>query len=413
MNRVTTDVLIVGGGPAGISAAIAASASEGVKITVVDDNPRLGGQIWRAELGKIKSPEARELIHLLDQDRITIVNDASVVAHDAGSLVADTPSENIRIEYNKLILATGARERFLPFPGWTLPNVFGAAGLQALVKGGLDVKDKRVVVTGTGPLLLVVAEYLISNGARVIAICEQTTNRKLDRFALGLWRSPSKITEGISLRARLRGVPYYRNAWVSAAEGKAELQSVTIRHFGTTANIDCNMLACGFHLVPNIELAQLLGCEIVDGFVSVDDYMQTSVSDVYCAGEPTSIGGVDAAIVEGKIAGFAATGRLDRADSLWQTRKKTAAFAKALDQAFGLRDELKALSTSSTIVCRCEDVQYGKLTEYDDFRMAKLQTRCGMGSCQGRICGAAVEFLFGWKDRSVRPPIFPVKMENL
>jgi NADPH-dependent 2,4-dienoyl-CoA reductase/sulfur reductase-like enzyme len=408
-----TDVLIVGGGPAGMSAAIAAAQSGGIAITVVDDNPRLGGQIWRAELGKIKSPDAQALIALLDEQKITIVNNASVFAHDKNSLLAEIPSGTIQIEYKKLILATGARERFLPFPGWTLPNVFGAAGLQALVKGGFDVRDKRVVVAGTGPLLLVVAEYLISKGAKVVAICEQTTNKKLDRFALGLWRTPSKIAQGISLRGKLRRIPYYRNSWVTAANGESELRRVTIQHFGTSADIECDMLACGFHLVPNIELAQLLGCEIVAGYVAVDENQQTSLPDVYCAGEPTSIGGVEAAIVEGKIAGYAATGHFKQADSLLRTRRKTTAFAKALDQAFDLRDELKSLASSSTVVCRCEDVQYGKLISYDDFRMAKLQTRCGMGSCQGRICGAAVEFLFGWNDRSVRPPIFPVKMENL
>ena len=209
------------------------------------------------------------------------------------------------------------------------------------------------------------------------------------------------------------GIPYYRNSWVSAAHGESELRSVTIEHFGTTANVECDMLACGFHLVPNIELAQILGCEIADGYVAVDDYQQTSVSDVYCAGEPTSIGGVEAAVVEGTIAGFAATEQIKEARSLFRSRKKTTAFAKVLNQAFELREELKTLAASSTIVCRCEDVQYGKLISYDDFRIAKLQTRCGMGSCQGRICGSAVEFLFGWKDRSVRPPIFPVKMENL
>jgi NADPH-dependent 2,4-dienoyl-CoA reductase/sulfur reductase-like enzyme len=413
VNKVTTDILVIGGGPAGMSAAIAAAKSGGVAVTVVDDNPRLGGQIWRAELGNTKSPEALELIALLDEERITIVNNASVFAHDANSLLAESPRGKIQIEYKKLILATGARERFLPFPGWTLPNVFGAAGLQALVKGGLHVADKRIVVAGTGPLLLVVAEYLISKGAKVVAICEQTSNKKLDRFALGLWRTPSKIVQGISLRGKLRGIPYYRNSWVSAALGDSEVRGVTIQHFGTSADIECDMLACGFHLVPNIELAQLLGCEIVGGYVAVDDHQQTSVSDVYCAGEPAGIGGVDAAIVEGKIAGFAATGQSKQADSLLPTRIKTTAFAKALDQAFELRDELKSLAASSTVVCRCEDVQYGKLISYDNFRMAKLQTRCGMGACQGRICGSALEFLFDWKDRSVRPPIFPVRMENL
>lgn len=413
MNRVATDVLIVGGGPAGMSAAVAASRVGGVDIMVVDDNPRLGGQIWRTELGKTKSTEASQLLAALEQEKITVANNVSVFANDGNSLLAETPYGTVQIEYKKLIIATGARERFLPFPGWTLPSVFGAAGLQALVKGGLDVADRRIVVAGTGPLLLVVAEYLASKGARLVAICEQTSNRKLDRFALALWRRPSKIAQGISLRGKLRGIPYYKNSWVSAALGTSQVNSVTIERFDKTEVIACDMLACGFHLVPNIELAQLLGCEIDDGFVAVDDHQQTSLPDVYCAGEPTGIGGIDAALIEGKIAGFAATRQMDHLASLLRLRKKTAAFAQDLNKAFELRAELKDLAASSTIVCRCEDVQYGKLTEYDDFRMAKLQTRCGMGACQGRICGSAVEFLFGWKDRSVRPPIIPVKMENL
>ena len=410
---MTTDILVVGGGPAGMSAALAASANGDVKVTVIDDNPGLGGQIWRAELGKVKSSEARALISSIEQQKITIVNNASVFACGGSSLQAEVPTGKIEIEYEKLVLATGARERFLPFPGWTLPNVFGAAGLQALVKGGFVVRDKRVVVAGTGPLLLVAAEYLASQGARIVAMCEQATNKKVDRFAIGLLRRPSKMIQGIALRGRLRGVPYYRNSWVTAAHGISHLRGVTIRRFVGKADIECDILACGFHLVPNIELAQLLGCRIVDGYVVVDDHQQTSVSGVYCAGEPTGIGGVDAAIVEGKIAGFAATGQLKKAYSLRRNRKKTSAFARTLDDVFGLRDELRTLATSSTIVCRCEDVQYRKLTEYNDFRTAKLQTRCGMGACQGRICGPAVEFLFGWNDSSVRPPIFPVKMENL
>ena len=413
MTKMTTDILIVGGGPAGMSAALAASTDPGIKVTVIDDNPRLGGQIWRAELGKTKSRESNELIALLDDNRIDVVNNASVFAADRNKLLADIRNERIDIEYRKLIIATGARELFLPFPGWTLPNVFGAAGLQALVKGGMSVKDRRVVVAGTGPLLLVVAEYLKSKGARVAAVCEQTSNRRLDRFALGLWRSPSKVAQGLSLRGKLRGVPYYRNSWVVRAFGGSQLSGVTIMRFGKEVELECDLLACGFHLVPNTELAQLLGCELSDGFISVDEYQQTSVRNVYCAGEPTGIGGIDASLVEGEIAGFAATGQFDKAGERFGERDRTTAFADALDRTFALRDELKTLPADSTLVCRCEDVQYGKLTEYSDFQTAKLQTRCGMGSCQGRVCGAAAEFLFGWRDRTVRPPIFPVKMENL
>ena len=413
MRRVATDILIAGGGPAGMSAALAASSAAGVRVTVIDDNPLLGGQIWRAELGKTKSREALELIELLDQNRIEVINNASVFAIERSALLAETAGGSIEIEYRKLILATGARERFLPFPGWTLPNVFGAAGLQALVKGGLSVDGQRVVVAGTGPLLLVVAEYLKSKGARIVAICEQASHRRLDRFALGLWRTPSKVAQGISIRAKLRGVPYYRNSWVASAFGGSELNGVAIQRFGKMVQLECDLLACGYHLVPNTELAQLVGCSLTRGFVSVDDYQQTSVTDVYCAGEPTGIGGVDASIIEGEIAGYAAAGQFDKAEALFRLRDRTTAFANALDQAFALRDELKELAADSTMVCRCEDVQYGKLTEYSDFQTAKLQTRCGMGSCQGRVCGTALEFLFGWRDRSVRPPIFPVKMENL
>ncbi|HKP69494.1 MAG TPA: FAD-dependent oxidoreductase [Pyrinomonadaceae bacterium] len=413
MSKLTTDILIVGGGPAGMSAAVGASQKDGTKITVVDDNPHLGGQIWRADLGKIKSAEAQELIALLEQQKISILNNAAVFARTGNALHVETPSGKIEIEYKKLILATGARERFLPFPGWTLPNVFGAAGLQALVKGGLNIQDKRVVVAGTGPLLLVVAEYLASKGARIAAICEQASNKKLDRFALGLWRWPSKIAQGISLKAKLRSIPYYRNSWITAANGESLLHSVTVKRLNKTEVIECEMLACGFHLVPNTELAQLFGCSILDGFVAVDDFQETSIPNIFSAGEPTGIGGVEAAVVEGKIAGLAAIEEWDRARALFKVRHRTSTFAKALDRTFELREELKSLASSSTFVCRCEDVQYGKLTEFGDFRMAKLQTRCGMGACQGRICGAAVEFLFGWKDRSVRPPIFPVKMENL
>ena len=413
MDRSTTDVLIVGGGPAGMSAALAASMRSDFRVTIIDDNPMLGGQIWRGELGKIRSSEALELITALDERRIHVVNNASVFAADADALLIETAMGPLQIEYRKLILATGARERFLPFPGWTLPNVFGAAGLQALVKGGMSVENKRVVVSGTGPLLLVVADYIRSKGAKVLAICEQTSNRKLDRFALGLLRTPAKLAQGVALRGRLRGVPYYKNSWVVSARGSSELQGVTITRFRETAFLDCDLLECGFHLVPNIELAELLGCRMADGFVKVDEHQQTSRPAVFCAGEPTGIGGVEASIVEGKIAGYAATDQQDRAYRLFGAREKTTAFANALDRTFELRGELKKLAAVSTVVCRCEDVQYGKLREFTDFRTAKLQTRCGMGSCQGRVCGTAVDFLFGWKDRSVRPPIFPVRMESL
>jgi NADPH-dependent 2,4-dienoyl-CoA reductase/sulfur reductase-like enzyme len=177
--------------------------------------------------------------------------------------------------------------------------------------------------------------------------------------------------------------------------------------------IKCDYLACGFHLVPNTELASLLGCRLEDGYVLVDDLQRTSVPNALCAGEPTGIGGVELSLLEGEIAGLAATERTAEARELFDERKKLSNFARSLEQTFQLRAELQDLPHPETIVCRCEDVPYARLRQYDSWRAAKLQTRCGMGPCQGRVCGPACGFLFNWSPDSVRPPIFPVRVESL
>jgi D-hydroxyproline dehydrogenase subunit alpha len=164
--------------------------------------------------------------------------------------------------------------------------------------------------------------------------------------------------------------------------------------------------------IPNTELPSLLGCEIENGYVRVDDFQRTTLPQAFCAGEPTGIGGIELALVEGQIAGLASGERADEARSLFGERKKLRAFAQALDRAFQLRTELQRLPSPETIVCRCEDVSYSRLSQCDSWRAAKLQTRCGMGPCQGRVCGPATQFLFRWNPDSVRPPIFPVRIES-
>ncbi|MBK7933690.1 MAG: FAD-dependent oxidoreductase [Pyrinomonadaceae bacterium] len=414
MSRLATDILIVGGGPAGLAAAAAASETAGKCITVVDDNPNLGGQIWKASLGRFRSAEARNLIDALSTGKVHIVNHAQVFGSlNTCTLLAETPEGSLELEFEKLIIATGAREMFLPFSGWTLPNVCGAGGLQALVKGGLKIENRRVVVAGTGALLLVVAEFLKTKGANVVAIAEQAPVAKINRFALGLWRSPTKILQAIDLKRKLFDIPYLTDCWVKSAGGESNLTTVELTRRGKNWTVECDYLACGFHLVPNTELAAVLGCRIEEGFVSVNEYQETSIENIFCAGEPTGIGGVEASLIEGKIAGLTACGETEKASRLFTRRGKARRFGDTLNKTFALREELKLLPNADTIVCRCEDIDYGRLTEFSNFRDAKLQTRCGMGPCQGRICGTATNFLFGWKPGSVRPPIFPVKMENL
>ncbi len=405
-----SDVLVIGAGPAGLAAAYRA-AQAGLRVTVVDDNAAAGGQIWRSELAKPPSREAQVWFEKVRSADIRFINGARVFQQPrVGTLLAETPSGVRELSYTNLVLATGACERFLPFPGWTLPNVMGAGGLQALVKTGLPIEGKRVVVAGSGPLLLAVAAYLRGRSAEVLLIAEQASQLQLAKFGLSL---VGKMSQAFSLKRQLRGVGYLSGCWVTAAHGADKLESVTLGRGGKRWQVSCDYLACGFHLVPNVELAELLSCVVENGGVKVDQFQQTSVGNVYGAGEATGIGGLELSLVEGEIAGLAAAGKHDEARGLFPVREQQRKFAERLNRTFALREELKHLAANETIVCRCEDVTFERLREYDSWRAAKLQTRCGMGPCQGRVCGSAVEFLFGWRAESVRPPVLPVRVESL
>nr|MBP6822904.1 NAD(P)/FAD-dependent oxidoreductase [Acidobacteriota bacterium] len=372
------------------------------------------GQIWRGDQAQPSSPEASKWFERMKSVNVCFVHGARIFAQpEAGRLLAETADGNCDLRFEKLILATGARERFLPFPGWTLPGVTGAGGLQALAKSGFPVAGKRIVVAGSGPLLMAVAAYLKKRGAEVLLIAEQAGWSRLMRFGKALLGQPSKITQAISLKKQLGGVPYLPGCWPVAAKGEGKLESVTMRRGDKTWEVECDYLACGFYLTPNTELAAMLGCAIENGVVAVNESQQTLLSNVFCAGEATGIGGLELSLVEGQIAGLAAAGREDEARRLFAERAKQRRFAEVLNGTFALREELRALPTAETFVCRCEDVSFERLQKQTSWREAKLQTRCGMGPCQGRICGVATEFLFGWGMESVRPPIFPARLENL
>ena len=176
---------------------------------------------------------------------------------------------------------------------------------------------------------------------------------------------------------------------------------------------ECDLLACGFGLAPNVELPLALGCQLDNGFVRVDPWQAGSVAGVYAAGELTGIGGAEAALVEGEIAGLAAGGREEAARALLARRAAWRRFGAALANAFALREEVARLAAAATLVCRCEDVSFDRMKSFAGWRDAKLQTRCGMGTCQGRVCGAAAKVLFGWGMESVRPPVLPGRVESL
>jgi NADPH-dependent 2,4-dienoyl-CoA reductase/sulfur reductase-like enzyme len=406
------DVAVIGAGPAGIAAAVAASES-GARVALLDDNPAPGGQIWRGGRNAYDHPEAGHWLDQLSKSGVTSIAGTRVFYVQNGALEAESDHSLCQLLYGKLILATGARELFLPFPGWSLPNVFGAGGLQALVKCGLPVKGKRVVVAGTGPLLLAVAAYLSERGAVVACIAEQARSSQLRAFTLAMASFPRKLVEAAQLRFRSRRAPYLTSSWPVAALGQERLESVQISDHHRVREIACDYLACGFHLVANLELARALGCRVTDGAVEVSELQETSQPGVYCAGEPTGIGGMELSIVEGQIAGYAAAGRIIPTKQLLATRERYRRVVRAMKKAFALRPELAALATPDTLLCRCEDISLADAQKHASWRAAKLHSRCGMGPCQGRVCGAAAEFLFGWTMDSSRPPIFPVRCSSL
>src|SRR5579871_2805471 len=207
------DVLVVGGGPAGMAAA-ARAAQSGVRVGVVDDNLALGGQIWRGAEQDAHALERSHWSEVLKRAGVRLLCGLRVTDQPApGILVVEGTEEHRELKYHKLILATGARERFLPFPGWTLPNVMGAGGLQAMVKSGLPIEGKRVIIAGSGPLLLAVAKYMRAHGAKVPLVAEQASDGALFRFAAGLVRHPGKLLQTVQFGTSLLGIRRPTSCW--------------------------------------------------------------------------------------------------------------------------------------------------------------------------------------------------------
>ena len=410
MQTFDCEILILGAGPAGLSAALAAARC-GKSVMILDDNPRPGGQIWR-DGPQVSLPQhARQLRQAVaEQPRITLLNGARLIARPTPhSVVFETADDCGEIRWQRLILCCGARELSLPFPGWTLPGVTGAGGLQAQIKHGLQLKGERVVIAGSGPLLLAVASTVKRAGGNIVAIIEQAPMTALARFAAGLWRWAEK------LRQFGEGFPahYHSASQVTHAQGDSYLQSVTVRHQGKSREIVCDRLAIGYGLVPNIEPAAIFGCKTENQAIWVDAEQRTSVQDIYAAGECTGFGGSELALAEGEIAGYAAANCLENAQTAITAHDRWQRFARALHVTFALPDSLKDVVTPDTLLCRCEDVRCGDVQHAESWQAAKLASRCGMGACQGKTCATSARWLYGWSLPQPREPLSPARIDTL
>ncbi len=420
VEAIECDVAVVGAGPAGIAAACRAAES-GVRTVLLDEGWTPGGQIHRRLPGSDAPEAARGWLERLASSGASVRSSSSVYdawrEGDLFRLRAESQTgEALDLRAKRVVVATGARELFLPFPGWTLPGVMGAGAAQALWKSGASMAGKTAVVAGSGPLLLAVAASLTKAGARVALVAEQTGAAALARFTAELLRFPGKLAEAVRYRSAFLGVPYRTGTWVAEAKGAGRLEGVGLTDGRARFDLPCDLAAVAYGLVPNGELARLLGCATRRGCVEVDALQQTRVPGVFCAGEPCGVAGVEVAVAEGEIAGLAAAGAVAKPREvrrLSAERERGRRLAAAMHRAFRPRPELRDLPRPEDIVCRCEDTRLSALSSCGSLREAKLSSRAGMGPCQGRICGPALSFLFGWDSDTVRPPVKPAALGSL
>ncbi|HWK28802.1 MAG TPA: FAD-dependent oxidoreductase [Solirubrobacter sp.] len=443
-SELQVDVAVVGGGPAGMAAAVTARRA-GAAVAVIDEYAAPGGQIWRRRFDEAGEAAPRSLP---DEGRARVAAFAACGATLlAGRSVWGTPEPGVLlltgagpsvVRAGAIVLATGAYDRPVAFPGWTLPGVLTAGGAQALAKGQGVLPGRRVLLAGAGPFLLPVAAQLAALGAEVVAVAEATRRRDWLAAAPRMAAHPGRLAEYARYRRRVRRIVWGHA--IARAEGDGRVQRATLVPVGPdwapcgrerSFEVDAVCTAYGF--LPSVDLARALGCELAGDAVAHDADMATSVAGVFVAGEASGVGGAELAVAEGELAGAAAAAhvvaspppraaasspRVAAPDlaALRARRAKLAAFADVLADLFDPRPGLLALAAPDTVLCRCEDVTAGAV----DAAVAagartpsalKILTRCGQGPCQGRVCERLVAARVPEPERyHARAPLRPIPL---
>ena len=463
-DSTTYDLLVVGGGPAGISAARAARRA-GLSVVLVDERPSLGGQIFKQPGPGFSVPDpagldrqaraGRSLIASLDGLGVDVRLRTAVVAVEGREtvLVADG-QRAAAVVTARTVVATGAHDRPVVFPGWTLPGVMTAGGLQTLAKTQRVLPGRRMVFAGSGPVALAFPAQLAHYGAVVVEALEAGPAPRPGDIArlLGAARGNTDLLRDAAryrtmlLRHR---VPVRYGRIVVRAEGDGRVEQVVHAAVdadwrvipGTERSVDADVLCLGYGFVPSLELMRLLGCvfdhdeNLGGAVVRRDRWLRTTVDGIYAAGDGTGVEGSYVAIDEGTIAGVAAAldaGRLDdaRADELVgeaRTRlRRRRSLIAATRRLYRVGPGVYELATDDTVVCRCETVRQGTLIaavdSTDDINVVKAYTRAGMGPCQGKNCQRHIAALIAARHRrpmadvplaTARMPLRPVPIGQL
>jgi len=453
-------VVIVGMGPAGISAAIEL-AQCGLDVALVDENEEPGGQVYR-------HPPKEFTIHNKDflglryhvgqplmqqfyqhKDNLKILTGTLVWGAFEDSRLSLLQGNEIKIiEFDNLLLCEGAMERSIPFPGWTLPGIMTIGGLQKLLLHQRLLPGKRIVLSGSSPLLFPVAASLLKAGGEIVALCDTLTRKESISLFPEIIRQRGLLRESFSYLFPVykHFVPIHRPYAIVGAAGDSRVNEVTISKLderwnpiaGSERKMAVDIVAVSYGFLPLSRLTRLCGCKQIFDPVQrywkpwTDEHLQTSISNVYSAGDSAGVGGADLAEVDGRIVAVhlaAETGQIsaqeykNRITPLFKKKERINRYVTALNRVFAPRTGLYNIMDDDTIVCRCEQITAKEIYDgidnknYSNINEMK-RTRIAMGPCQGRVCESIVAQMMRNKGitpeksgyLSIRPPITPVSM---
>jgi len=412
-------VVIIGAGPAGIRAAQTLVA-HGVRPVLLDEAARGGGQIYRRQPANFKrSPvklygfeagKANALHQTIDMLREQLDYRPETLVWNAEDGALDTLHEGraARLAFSRVIVATGATDRILPVPGWTLPGVYSLGAAQIAHKFQGCAIGERVVFAGSGPLLYLVAYQYAKAGAKVVAVLDSSPFSAQARALPGLLSQPATLAKGIYYRSWLtaHGIPVHQGASLTGINGEQRVQSLTWRNAKGDQSLECDAVAFAHGLRSETQLADLLGCEFAWNPLNRawlpqrDSAGRSSVAEVYLAGDGAGIMGADAAEMAGERAALALLEDIgylippQRGAQLEQALGRIDTFRQGLERAFVFPEHWAADAPNDVMICRCEEVRAGDIRQvvregHWEINRVKAHCRVGMGRCQGRMCGAA------------------------
>ncbi len=457
------NVVIVGSGFSGIVAA-GILADQNLSILLVDENIHIGGQLLRKlpeKLGGYSSYHPGYIkkigfrfVNNIKNNKIKILNRTCVVGvyPDNRLMMESERKKVLSVSYDLLLFATGARERFFPFKGWTLPGVYSTGMVQVMMKSSGILLARKMLIAGSGLFLFSVGYEFLKNKGKVFAILEQSGIMDKIKMLSLLFHQFSKFVEGGKFLSRiyLSGVPVKYRRKIVEARGTNALEEVVVGKVdssgklieGTEKIYKTDALAVGYGFVPNIEGPQMAGCDLEfsdqkGGWtVKVNQGLETSVENILAAGEITGVGGALKSINEGKIAAFTILNKFEKIDKknyqkqlkkLTKERKHHMKFVDYFNSLYKIPGNAVSDIPDETIICRCEDIKMREIKKgigngFTTPKGLKTAVRISMGNCQGRICGPVIYDILKVLAKQepdtlgpfgARPPLKPVSIEAM